>query len=220
MIEIGHQKEIAVRRRENGKLVPVYDSLNNPVIKVVSSEVWRVTRSTLGPGYGPDSKRKLVVGLVNGDVLMLSPKGTRQSVSVELKAIYGWLLRNKALRQQLEKARKRKGVLQTRRTSRQIKRMERKLRQPIKTPKFKVHLEDKSWHHDVPENCTDCKTPTRYWLPDKHTPLCQACCAKRVSAHQGKTFKCAATPVETPACSFGNANEVLTGSIQGNADDV
>jgi len=108
MIEIGRQKEIACRKRVHGKFVLVTDEHGKPVTKTVSSEVWRVTRNTLGYGYGPDSKRKLVVGLINGDVLVLKPLKTRQVVQVELKAVYGWLLRNKAVRLQLEKARARK----------------------------------------------------------------------------------------------------------------
>lgn len=63
------------------------------------------------------------------------------------------------------------------------------------TPPPQVHLEDEEMHHCPPENCTDCRQPTRYWLPDKHTPLCQSCCAKRAEAHQGKTFLQKAVPV-------------------------
>ena len=117
MIEIGRQKEIACRKRVHGKFVPVTDEHGKPVTKTVASEVWRVTRNTLGHGYGPDSKRKLVVGLINGDVLVLKPLKTRQVVQVELKAVYGWLLRNKAIRLQLEKARARKESKATQRAA-------------------------------------------------------------------------------------------------------
>lgn len=126
MIEIGRQKEIACRKRVHGKFVPVTDEHGKPVTKTVASEVWRVTRNTLGHGFGPDSRRKLVVGLVNGDVLVLKPLKTRQVVQVELKAVYSWLLRNKAVRLQLEKARNRKEKLATARAARRRAAQERR----------------------------------------------------------------------------------------------
>lgn len=42
-----------------------------------------------------------------------------------------------------------------------------------------VHLEPADMHDAPAENCVDCRTPTRYWLPDCHTPLCPDCCARR-----------------------------------------
>lgn len=42
-----------------------------------------------------------------------------------------------------------------------------------------VHVEDEEMQHCPPENCVDCKLPTRTWMEDKHTPLCYACCDKR-----------------------------------------
>jgi hypothetical protein len=126
-IEIGKQKEIALRD-QNG--IPVLDNEGRKMTRVVASETWRVTRNILGNGYGPDSKRKLVVGLVAGDVLVLKPVKTRQSVSVELRAVYRWLLRNKAIKIQLEKARTRKAAIQARRSARRLKYAERKLQEP------------------------------------------------------------------------------------------
>ena len=126
MLEIGKYKSIACRKRVHGKFVPVTDEHGKPVTKTVASEVWRVTRNTLGHGYGPDSKRKLVVGLINGDVLVLKPLKTRQSVTVALKDVYGWLLRNKAVRLQLEKARSRKAAIADRRITRRNAAAERR----------------------------------------------------------------------------------------------
>ena len=128
MIEIGRQKEIACRKRVHRKFVPVTDEHGKPVTKTVASEVWRVTRNTLGHGYGPDSKRKLVVGLINGDVLVLKPLKTRQALTVEIKHVYGWLLRNKAVRLQLEKARTRKDTLKLRRDRRNREAAERRFK--------------------------------------------------------------------------------------------
>lgn len=137
MIEIGRQKEIACRKRVHGKFVPVTDEHGKPVTKTVASEVWRVTRNTLGHGFGPDSRRKLVVGLVNGDVLVLKPLKTRQVVQVELKAVYGWLLRNKALRLSLEKARNRKAKLAEVRERRSREAKERRFKESCRKQTLK-----------------------------------------------------------------------------------
>jgi hypothetical protein len=42
-----------------------------------------------------------------------------------------------------------------------------------------VVLEPVEFRHCPAEDCTDCRKPTRYWLPDGHTPLCPCCCDKR-----------------------------------------
>lgn len=126
MIEIGKSKEIVVRHKVGGKLVPKTDEHGKQVTKTIAAEVWRITRNKIGSGYGPDSKRRLVVGLVNGDILVLKPYKTRQVVSVELKAVYGWLVRNRALRAQLEKARARKEKLANARAARRRAAAERR----------------------------------------------------------------------------------------------
>jgi len=69
------------------------------------------------------------------------------------------------------------------------------------TPPPTVHLEDKEMWRCPAESCVDCRQPTRYWLPDQHTPLCPDCCAQRAKAHQGKTFlkkECPPQPVLVP----------------------
>ena len=132
MIEIGHKRIRAVKTlvkdAETGKrkLVPKYEQ-ELPVTEMVANEVWRVTRNTLGGHFGPDGKRKLVVGLCDGDILTLKPKGTRQVITVELKAVYSWCLRTKALGKQLEKARARKATLIARRQRRNLRAAEHRL---------------------------------------------------------------------------------------------
>jgi len=37
-----------------------------------------------------------------------------------------------------------------------------------------VHHEPAEFKRDVAENCSECGTPTRFWL-DPHTPLCKEC---------------------------------------------
>lgn len=78
------------------------------------------TREPLGGAFGPDSKRKLVVELVqlsDEDVIMMHPKGTRQIVYLAVTAAYRQALRNKALRELLEKANKAKARKAARRRS-------------------------------------------------------------------------------------------------------
>jgi hypothetical protein len=130
---IGKQRQVPVRRRDkrSKKLMVVTDADGNVATKMVQDEVWRETQNELGGHYGPDKHRKLVVGLCAGDVLMLYPKGTRQAVSVELKAVYMWCLQNKAMRRQLEKARETKVRKQAQRERRRLDAAERRLRKPI-----------------------------------------------------------------------------------------
>jgi hypothetical protein len=52
------------------------------------------------------------------------------------------------------------------------------------TPKWMVHEEplDMQQNFTMREHCVDCRQPTKFWLPDKHTPLCPDCCEKRNKA--------------------------------------
>lgn len=123
MLEIGKTRQVRVRRRVNKKLVYTDET------KIVSREIWAQTKDELGGHFGPDRHRRLVVGLVAGDVLVLYPKGTRQQVTVQLKDVYGWAVRSKALRTQLEKARERKAKLAEQREARRRDAAERRLRE-------------------------------------------------------------------------------------------
>lgn len=131
MIEIGRKKVSVVRVRKGSKLVPLLDEHGEPVTKVTASNVWRVTKGTLGGQFGPDRTRNLVVGLVNGDLLVFKPKGTRQKVTVNINDVYAWCLRSKALSAQLVKARERKEALKSRREARRTKYAEERVRKPI-----------------------------------------------------------------------------------------
>jgi len=127
MIEIGRTKIRAVRvKGADGKLRANGDT------KVVQDEVWRQCREELGGHYGPDRRRKLVVGLVGVDQLVLYPKGTRQEVRVNLRDVYAWALRSRALRTQLEKARERKEKLKASRERRRIEAADRRMRDQVK----------------------------------------------------------------------------------------
>jgi len=130
MIEIGKTRIVHVRKRDKAthKLVPQFDEQDNPITKIIAREIWAVTKKTLDGHFCRDSGRKLVVGLVDGDLLTLYPKGTRQKVSVKLSTVYSFCLRSAALSSQLEKARKRKEAKTRQRQNRRIQYAEQKLR--------------------------------------------------------------------------------------------
>lgn len=127
MIEIGATKIRVVRRRDKvtKKLVPAHGPGDQILTKVVSDEVWRVTRGTLSGRYGRDRDRKLVVGFVQGDLLALRPQGTRQQVEVDLMEVYQWVLHRKAMTAHMQKLRERKAA-------KTQARIERRLRRPLK----------------------------------------------------------------------------------------
>ena len=133
MIEIGKTKIVPVRTRTKGKDGKVKFHVKRgpdgqPETKVVNADVWRVCRDTLGGMYGRDKHRKLVVGLVAVDQIILYPQGTRQEVRVNLKDIYAWALRSRALRSQLERARERKEKIKAARERRAIAAADRRIR--------------------------------------------------------------------------------------------
>jgi hypothetical protein len=49
-----------------------------------------------------------------------------------------------------------------------------------------IHLEPSEFASWPSEKCVDCQVPTRYWTPDKLTPLCPSCCQKRNEAMVSK----------------------------------
>jgi hypothetical protein len=130
MIEIGKSKIVPVRFRREGRLVPQLDSDGNPVTKTVSAEVIRRTRYPLNGHFGRDHGRKLVIRLRAGDVVEIWPLGTRQRYSAEIKHIFARMVRNRALREQLEKARTTKARKQARRERRRLADAERRIFAP------------------------------------------------------------------------------------------
>lgn len=53
----------------------------------------RVTRNTLSGAYGPDGGRKLVVSMVDGDLIVMRPKGTQQRKSVSVFDVFAYVHR-------------------------------------------------------------------------------------------------------------------------------
>lgn len=97
---------------------------------VILGEVIRITKSQLGGSFGKDSKHRLVVCLLDGDVIKMRPERTRlDDVTVvrNLTDVYREGLELRALKKRLEKARERKAVIATRRETRRIKRTEKRL---------------------------------------------------------------------------------------------
>jgi hypothetical protein len=91
-------------------------------------KIWRQTREELGGRFGLDKRRRLVVGLVAPDMIVMYPKGTRQRVAVELKQVYFDALYREALVKHLERARARKAKLKEVRARRRMAAAERRLR--------------------------------------------------------------------------------------------
>jgi len=133
MITIGQPRTVRVRAKGvDGKLAFKLGADGKPEMKTVNADVWRETRETLGGQHGRYKRKKLVVGLVGVDQLVLYPKGTRQEVRVNLVDVYAWSLRGRAQRAQLETARERKLKLQTARIKRQIANADRRRKVAIR----------------------------------------------------------------------------------------
>ena len=133
MLEIGKPKIVPIRTRTpEGKTVFKLGADGKPETKIASSDVWRECRDELGGNFGRDKRRKLVVGLVAVDQLVLYPKGTRQEIRVNIADIYAWALRSRALRSQLERARERKEKLAISRERRSRNAKERRFSKSLK----------------------------------------------------------------------------------------
>lgn len=130
MIEIGSSKLVTVKVKNvrTGKLEPKLGCNGEPVRKIKESNVWRVTRETLGGHFGVDRNRKLVVGLVSHDQIVFRPQGTRQEVRINIVDAYRIAVQRRAGILLLERARERKAAKQRQREARAIARADRKLR--------------------------------------------------------------------------------------------
>lgn len=130
MMTIGQRSYVYVRQRMIGigKYATVRDAEGNPVKKLKEDHVWRQTQAELGDKYGVDKHRRLIVGLVAPDLLVMYPKGTRHRVTVELKQVYYDAICRLAVSRQLEKARSRKAQLEQQRRQRRLDAMERRLK--------------------------------------------------------------------------------------------
>lgn len=131
--EIGKSVRRPVFDRKGKQFVRKLDpTTGEPEFKHMPATVWRATRTTLDHSFGCHSGRKLVVGLIPIDVLVLYPYKTRTAkVSLKLSQLYRYGLQCRALIAQLEKARKRKEKLALVRQRRRLDAAEKRLRQPV-----------------------------------------------------------------------------------------
>ena len=138
MLEIGELKTVPVLKGFGKNAVRVTDADGEVVTRQVPTETWRVTRGKLDGHFCRDKNRRLIIGLLNGDVLSLRPEGRTKrtsEVTVTLQDVYSYCLRNRALKHQLEKARTRKAKLADIRSRRRIADADRRMTQRAKEGK-------------------------------------------------------------------------------------
>lgn len=94
MKQFGHQRPV---RNAQGE-----------IDRLIDCPARAVTRSECGFGFGPDSRRKLVISLEMGDLVCVRPLRTARVYRIAAKDLFHYLLRIEANRLTLEKARDRK----------------------------------------------------------------------------------------------------------------
>jgi hypothetical protein len=135
MNEIGKPRTVTVKTVKvvggKRKLVPVTED-GNPVTRIENAEVWRVTREVLDGSFGRDRGRKLVVGFIAPDLLVLYPKGTRQKVTFPIDEIYRTALYRKANIAHMQDMRDRKSKRQEQRARRRLDAQERRFKLSVR----------------------------------------------------------------------------------------
>jgi hypothetical protein len=139
MNEIGKLRTVIVKqvvRMADGsrKLVAVMEDRGlAPQTRTEPAEVWRQTRNELDGTFGCDRGRKLVVGLIAPDLLVLYPKGTRQKVTVPLSEVYRIALVRRANVLHMADMRERKIKKQQQRERRALANRDRRFSQSLRT---------------------------------------------------------------------------------------
>lgn len=118
MKTFGHQRPI---RLPTGEVIGKYDA-----------PVFRQTEEPLGGQFGRDKRKPLVVMLKRGDVIEAWPKGTQQKLSCTAADFYMWLVKCKANKSQLERARLKKEQKAARRESQRVARADAKRRADLR----------------------------------------------------------------------------------------
>jgi len=135
MNEIGKARTVTVKTVQivggKRKLVPALED-GKPVTKLENAEVWRVTRGELDGSFGRDRGRKLVVGFISPDLLVLYPKGTRQKVTFPVDEIYRTALYRKANITHMAEMRERKVKRQEQRARRRLDAQERRFKLSVR----------------------------------------------------------------------------------------
>jgi hypothetical protein len=112
--------------RNFGNKRPVRDG-DGTIISFKESPSRAVTLGTLGGNHGPDRNRRLVVSLVDGDLIEFRPYGTKRTYQAPATAVYEWLLRSQAQSKQMAKLRERKAAKQQRLADQRQRRAEKRL---------------------------------------------------------------------------------------------
>jgi len=93
----------------------------------LTKTVSRVTRGTLNFRYGPDRDKHLVISLRDGDLITLKPLRTSRPETISAFDLYNYLLRCRANREVLERAREKKARKAERLAAMRQKRAEKRL---------------------------------------------------------------------------------------------
>lgn len=110
---------------------PVRDD-KGEIVSQKPAPVSRATFNPLGGQFGSDKRKRLVVTLIDGDVIQMRPEKTRRVVSMLAADVYRMMLRNEANKGTLEKARLAKIKKQERRESNRIKYADQKLKRELR----------------------------------------------------------------------------------------
>jgi hypothetical protein len=141
MNEIGKPRTVTVKTVKvvggKRKLVPVTEG-GSPVTRIENAQVWRVTREVLDGSFGRDRGRKLVVGFIAPDLLVLYPKGTRQKVTFPIDEIYRTALYRKANIAHMQDMRDRKSKRQEQRARRRLDAQERRFKLSVRKTNAKA----------------------------------------------------------------------------------
>lgn len=113
MKEFGHKRP---RRNPAGEIIDLIDC-----------PARAVTRNPCGFGFGPDSKRKLIVSLEAGDLIVVRPHRTARPYRMEARDLFRYLLQLEANRLNLERARDRKARKAARLAAQRQARAEKRL---------------------------------------------------------------------------------------------
>lgn len=113
-----------------GHMRPTRDGDGN-ITGEQSSPVKARTIDPLGGNYGPDRAKRLIVTLAAGDVINVRPERTQRAESITAKDLYAYLLRVKAQKGLMEKARAAKVRKQERLSRERIARADRRMTRPL-----------------------------------------------------------------------------------------
>lgn len=94
--------------REFGHKRPLRAPSTGEVLDMIESPVAAITREALGGQFGSDKRRKLIVTLEAGDLIVVRPQGTRRPEKMSAVDVYRYMIRCKSNLIALTKARDKK----------------------------------------------------------------------------------------------------------------